>query len=398
MNDAESRKFIERWIKDEWTLITYQEAKLLNRIVEGPQVSTLEPEWMQQRGYPRYVTAQCSGGNTVTFSGYFNGSAMSAALMKLIITTGTILELRTAGAAKQVQITDTDFTDLAVSAVAYGGTSWANDGSPADYLIVSNPGKDKDSFSNPRSLPRNMLQTYTQIFKRHVESHFQRERMAMHLIKDEKMHQVKLLMRDIKDEMQRVLLYSRPSWSGAAWESALAEDDATMAGIDWWCDKNQTDEANTTIDVDAGGAPLSQLVIDTMVRNLRKTENAPLDSAKYEIWIHGDTKFGAQDFDARYRRITGKEDQVGWEVKSILTREGVAMEFIADDLIAEDLCYIVPTNQIESGYFKDDTLRRDRTNTDPRFTQEMIHCGRWGLLVTNPRWIGRIKNLGSPLA
>lgn len=174
MDDANSRKFVQRWIDKEWTFIQQKEAKILQRLQEGPEIASLEPEWIQQRGYPRKITAQATRGTTVTFSGHFNGRAMTPELMQQVITTGTILMKRVSGETKQVKITDTDFTDLAVSAAAYGNTTWANDSGPIDYWILPAPGKDKDPFQHPTSLPREILQTYTRIFKRHVESHFQR--------------------------------------------------------------------------------------------------------------------------------------------------------------------------------------------------------------------------------
>jgi hypothetical protein len=395
MDDTDSRALIQRYIDEEWKLITFEEAKLMKALKKGPAIASLEPEWFQQRGYPRYIMAQLSGGDTVTFSGTLNGRTLTAELMKMVIGTGTILELRVSGVPKQVKITDDDFTDLAVTAEAYGNTTWANDNAPAQYMIVSQPGKDKDPFKEPRALPRELRKTYTQIFKRHVEITFQRQKMKMYGVQDETQHQVDMLMRDIKDEIQRALLYSRPYYDigTSVYQSGLAVADPTMAGILWWCDYAQSLEANTDIYVDAGGAPLDKDMLDNLGRALVKTEQAKLDRGNYQIWMHGDTRGGTQDFDAKYRRITGQERTAGFAIDKVELKEGQVMPLIGDDLVAPDICLMMPMDDIEHGDFEGDTLRRDLVNMDPRFKQWMLHCGTWGTKPANERVIGLIYNL-----
>ena len=395
LDSAASRKFIQRWIDKEWTFIQQKEAKILQRLKEGPMIASLEPEWIQQRGYPRTVKAVASGGTTMTFSGYVNGTAITAELLHQIVQTGTILQKRESGVTKQFQITDTNFDDLAVSASVYGNTVWSNDNSGAvDYLILPAPGKDKDAFLYPTALPRDILQTYTTIFKRHVESHFQRRKLAQYAIGDEFLHQVELHMRALKDDIQLACLYDRPYYS-AAYKSAMQVEGTTLGGILWWCEYMQTQQANTTTYVDAGGEPLNQTMLDKLGRNLVKTEQANLDRGGYEIWMHGDTFGAVQDFEKDFRRKSAEDKHVGFQVDTITLKEGAEMKILADDIILPDICLMIPTKTIEHGYFQDDTVRRDRVNVDPRFEQWLIHCSKWGMKPDNPRWIGLIYNLGS---
>jgi len=395
MDDADSRKFVQRWIDKEWTYIQQKEATILPRLQEGPEIASLEPEWIQQRGYPRHITAQATGGTTITFSGHFNGRTMTPELMQQVIGTGTILQKRVAGVTHQVKISDTDFTDLAVSAAAYGNTSWANDTSPVEYRILDAPGKDKDPFKHPTSLPREILQTYTRIFKREVESHFQRRQLAMHGIQDEFLHQVELHMRALKDMIQTAILYDRPYYANGEYKSAMAVEDATLGGIIWWVERMQELEPNREIYVNAGGEPLNQTMLDNLGRSLVKKEQANLGEGGYEIWMHGDQFGNVQDFEKDFRRTTADRKKVGFSGDEITLKEGQTMKLLGDDIIDPDICLMLPTKTIEHGYFKNDGVRRDKTNTDPRHEEWLIHCGKWGVKPANPRWIGLIYNLGS---
>jgi hypothetical protein len=401
LDSAASRQFIQRYIDEFWRLITYKESKIISALSKGKEVAAVEIEGMMQRGYPRYIKAQCTTeGQThyVTFSGTINGVTLDADMLNQLMGQYSIVQKIASGVVHQVQVTQAaPFSSLKCTAAAYGGTAWADDGSAITYLLQGQPQNDTDDFKEPRALPRQMIKTYTHTFKRHVEMTYIRQKLAQYGVQDELLHQVNMHLRDMKDELARALVYDIPKNETTTPLSALATPASTMRGILAWTAWNQVQEANTLIYVDAGGAPLDPDMLDAIARNGVLTEQWTLDRGDYQIMMHGNTRMDTHDWQQRFRRTTGDETKVGFHNKTIELKEGQEMELVADDLIDPSLCFMLPTKEMQWGYFEGDTFRRDLQNMNARYKQWMIHGTTWGVLPTNPRAIGLIYNLGYSL-
>lgn len=397
MESADAALYIDRWIDTKLTLIQRAESRFLKALKKGPTVDSTSPEWMQQRGYPRTITAQATGGNTITFSGKFNGQNMTAALMKQVIRQYTVLQKRVAGVTYQVQISDSDFTDLAVSAVAYGNTSWANDNAPIEYRIISQPASDDREFAHPTFLPRAMLKTFTQVFERDFNINLTEQKERQHLIKDPTEHQITMILRSIKDEQADVVFNGRPYWdvgTSAYLGMRSGTSRPTMPGVLWWIEYAQSQEANTAIWYDAGGEALTEDMINKVVSSLEQTEDADLGTGRWEGWTSYKVRPYINEFEDERRRTTRQEKTAGSRITNIETDRGLTLPVDDDVVIPDDIFFIAPMDTIEWGDFKDDPIRRSPIpSNSARILRWQIHGQNYGTKPDNPRWLGGIYNI-----
>ena len=207
-----------------------------SRISKGGDITTLKKEWQEAWTYQLQVTAKLVS-TTLTYSGYIMGQAISADLLRQAIQPGTVLE-RTDGLQIKVSTTegDTDYDNF-TSVVALHGNSAASlsdDTTAVTWWVVGVAYDDMDEGFYPQSLDRDFRSCGTQTIKKFFATPWLTKAISMENITDNVQYQVKEIMTATNRLIQRMILRSRPVYSGGQYIDGFSTKGSTCKGLYFW--------------------------------------------------------------------------------------------------------------------------------------------------------------------
>lgn len=384
------------------TIIPLGNDFLANIKKEGPEDNP-KPRWMTDQEHPSQIQGTLADAtpDTLTFSGNLYGTSITRTLLNNVCDVGTVLQKYTStGAVYQCQIDSFTTSSSVVANVSHYGNTDANvefDTSGATtWTIVSTPAYDARAFTQGMFIQRDYLSTYTQIFQDFIELELSRKILGMKVVSDELNHQIQKVMRKIRYDLAKVVIYGRPYYS-SGWKGHFDVQRATMAGIQWWHDYAQASlSQNANLDVDKSGASLTKQMLEDMAANMR--DYADVDwkdsTREYEIWCHPFQGDIINTFDEQYRRATMDRSEAGFNVDTVWL-QGRKVKVMTDQLWPISTVSILPSNQISYGDMKNDSLSLKIHPSVPRVDKKEVSFQCWGLKVRNPVQNGRLKNLAT---
>ena len=384
--------FIEEWLKPTLTEIFLEESPFAKEIKKAAQVATLSPTWQTQQGYPEVLKAVMTTANgttgTVVFEGYFNGEAITAALLAQVLRKGSVLQKVEDGTFVQAKITQAaPIASLTATIAAHAGTTLTSDGAAVEYLIMAPSWADTRGIEQPTNLPRKREHTFSQIFRGEVEITDTDQNLDEKLITNPLDRQVKMVLQRMAREKAAAFINGRPVSDGAGgWYTGYDVAEPYMAGVIWWAEYAQAKQANPNTWVDCDNQPLTERMLEDLFHNLALQELAKIGPSRFQIWGHPTTMRYTKRFQEAYRQISGTDTTVGFMNKAINV-EGVDVEFHGDRLIPPSIILGCPMGDLSYMPFKNGTKRK-MVATDDFSEQWMIKDHTVGLLPENPRHIG----------
>lgn len=397
--DQSTNNYFQRLIDKKLHEFSRAKSRLFPKLKRAGSVNVLSPEFMIGYRYPRYVTAQCTGGNTITLSGYFNGEAMSAALAKQVVRTGTILSARVSGVTKLVRITATSFADLAYEAVAFGNTNWANDDAPITYRLLYEPVADTRDFAHPRSMRTKLYRTSIQIYQEDFGVTDTDEKVAREVIGTNYVKRnLDLILEKIADQRVNAAIHGVPPYN-SGFLDARDTDTPSLYGLYHWMELAQTELANTDIKLNAGGEGLTLEMISSVVWALIRKEGCEDliggNGGGYEIWCGEGCRPYIDELCEEFRQSTMKEDTAGYGNNKVRVGSGATLPIEADSVLWDDSLIILKPGDWEHGPWAGNEVHRVEIPTNGALYKQWQIVGKdWGLKPWNHRWIGQIYNIG----
>lgn len=389
--------FIEEWLKPYMTEVFIEQSKFGKEVKKGQTVATLAPSWQTQQDYPDRLTATMASADgltgTVVFSGTFNGAAISSELLAQVLRHGSILQKIESGTIVQASITQAaPIASLTATIACHGGTTLTADTTATEYQIMAPSWADTRGIEQPTSLPRKREHTFSQIFRGEVEITDTDQNLDEKLITNPLDRQVKMVVARMAREKAAAMITGRPVWDTgtSAWLTGYDTAEPYMAGIQWWAEYAQTNQANPLIYVDCDNQALTPRMLKDLAHNLYMTEMADL-SKNYQIWGNPTTMRYTEAFEEAYIQTTPDRKVVGFEKNAIML-EGEQVPFKSDRLFPPTFVYLLPMSNLSYGPFKNGTKRK-KVETNDFSEQWMIKDHVTGLLPENPRHIGVLYNI-----
>ena len=407
MSDQDSERKIKKVLEAGLDVfISEAESDVLSMLKKGSELSVAVKRWMEEEQYPGRLTAQATSSTNLRFTGTVLGTSLSSVtttgteVLEQVLREGTILYRESDGVQAEIQsvagLSGGSYYDATVT--GYGNTTITTDSAATDWTVLSSPWNDLRDVEDPRSLDRAFRKVGSQIFEESFRIPKTRKVLAMEKVPDEAEHQIAALLKKMRRELGRVVLHSRPRYSGGSYLWGMDETQTpTMAGLYFWPEYVQSERSNTEIYIDASSQPLEKVNIDNLLKGMWLSEGANFMSGDWKIVVHPDVARQIGEFDESYRRMTQDSKTVGYGVEKFFSVDlGKEFPIVSDPYALPTKLMVADFAEFEYGYVKDDAMDRKEIATKGRYWEWMLSFQAWGVMVRRPRQtIGTIYSLST---
>ncbi len=379
-SDQEAERKLQKFLLEGLDKVVQGQSDALSKVPLGPNVSSPVVRWMEEWGYPSQITATLED-DTLTFSGFLFGKAVSTESVKSVIRVGTILERPNDGVQVKVSAVD----GLTATVGAYGNTTLVDDTAPISWDIIAEVWSDYRDAADPRALDRVFREVGTQIHAETFEIPKTRKNTRYEIVANETERQIAALLEKLRRQLAYAVLRSRPFHDGTTFVYGNKTEEPTMCGICSWPMITQAELSNPSVYVNKNAQALTKTDVDDLIRYLWLDEHADYNKGNWWIVCHPLTHRYIHDFDISYRRMEKSDTGVGFHVDTFDSKVGKTFPILSDRYMRPDMLILVDFGATRYGYYANDRMDRKEIPTQGRYQRWLISFQTYGVVVRSPR-------------
>ncbi len=397
--DAEAEVLIQRLLLQKLDQFRVTSSDWYAKLKKLPQISDVEPRWLEEKGYPRTLTGTLSGTSPryFTVTGNLFGASPTRASMLQCVRTDAVLFIEIAGVISAMKVSAVDATNPILTVTATGGTSLPTNAAGMVVNVTNEPFSDAAPAENPRFLGRDYRGVSTEIFSDTFQIEKTRKHIKMALGISELDHQINELLIRLRDLHATSCIYSYPEVSGGVVQTMLKTAKPRLCGLIWWFEElfgSGGDWENNKILVDMGGKPVDVEDFDKAALEM-VNQDADFGKGDWQAWMHPNARWYLHE-SGQFMRRTDRQDKVaGYGVETMFLKScGKEIPVYQDVRFPKTRSFLLDMSNLGHGNFEDDDLSRGKLAADSiRNERWQITDQLYGLVVRNTKNIGAcLKN------